>query len=93
MSNLPISPDIYFEDFSFDLTTYNLFRSNTLLQQISGLLNNENNKDYIHFKLTANVLPGDVLEIDGTHYLVTDIQYDYYQGKKALLKAYITDAI
>lgn len=88
MANLPIPPDMYFSDFSFDLKRYSVIRNNAVIYQYSGLDNDENKESYIHFQLPCDVKVGDLLECSGTNYLVTKVDFDTFNGKNALLKAF-----
>ncbi len=93
MAVLPIPPDIFFSDFEFSLQTYSIIRNHQKIGSVPGLINYEKRtgKDFIHFKLEAQVSPGDVLECEGDLFLVTKVSFDTYEGQKALLRAYIVD--
>lgn len=91
MAALPIAPDMYFSDFSFDLKSYSVIREGNMLYQYSGLENIEDNKAYIHFMLPCKIQSGDLLKCNSISYLVTKIDFDTYNGENALLKAFIVE--
>ena len=82
MSSLPIPPDVYFSDFAFDLKYYSVIRNGITVCQYSGLDNTEGRKSY-----------GDSLECNGDCFLVTKVDFDTFDGQKALLKAFIINKI
>lgn len=93
MSSLSIPPDVYFSDFAFDLKCYSVIRNGITACQYSGLDNTEDRKSYVHFQLPCDIKAGDSLECNGDHFLVTKVEFDTFDGQKALLKALIINKI
>lgn len=93
MSSLLIPPEIYFSDFAFDLKCYSVIRNGIATSQYSGLDNTEDRKSYVHFQLPCDIKVGDSLECNGDCFIVTKVDFDTFDGQKALLKAFITQKI
>lgn len=93
MANLPIPPDVYFSDFAFDLKQYSVIRNNAVVYQYPGLDNEENGKSYVHFQLPCDINTGDLLQCNGTTLLVTKTEFDTFDSKNALLKAFTVKEI
>lgn len=88
MGTLPVSVDIFFNDFAFDLIEYNVKRDNEIVATSKGLTNSDEDGRYIAFKMDCDVKFGDILIRGNRNYIVKFVDHDYYDGKPAMLKAY-----
>lgn len=93
MGSLPIPATMFFADFSFDLLDYNVLSTSTVVGTYRGLSNSDEHGDYIGFLVNdqPQISVGDrISTTDGLEcYTVKKIEFDRYNGKPDLLKAYI----
>lgn len=88
MGVLPVSVNTFFSDFAFDLFDYIVRRNNEVIATYEGLKNADEDGNYIAFKMDCDIKFGDILLRDNRKYVVKLVDYDYYEGKPAMLKAY-----
>ena len=88
MGTLLIPAKVYFDDFSFDLLEYQVHRNSQNIGTYSGLINKDELGNHIAFLLECDIKPNDILSCNNKTYIVSDIDYDYYDGNPEILKAY-----
>ena len=93
MSSIPIPPEIYFSDFSFDQKVYAVIRNQVEVNKYNGLDNVEASEHYIHLMLPCDIKAGDQLHVNGLRLTVSRVELDTYDGADALLKAFVTEKI
>jgi hypothetical protein len=88
MANLPVSGEIYFQDFSFDLLAYTLTREGKIITVLKGLTNDDEDGRHIAFLIGTDLFPGDILEQNNKHYMVKSVDIDTFDGHPEIIKAY-----
>lgn len=92
MGFLPIPADMFFEDFKHDVIEYNILDHDAVISTYRGLANSDESGDYIGFLMNdqPQISIGNIIRTtDGLKsYKVSQIDYDRYEGKAELLKAY-----
>lgn len=88
MGILPIPAKVFFDDFSFDALEYVITRNSSIIGTFSGLINKDEDGNYIGFLSDCNIQSGDILSSGNKTYIISNIDFDYYNNKPEMLKAY-----
>ena len=88
MGALPVPVDMFFNDFAFDLLDYDVKRNGEIIATIKGLKNSDEDGDYIAFKMECDIKFGDALICGSRRHIIKLVDYDHYNGKPAMQKAY-----
>lgn len=83
---LPVSADIYFQDFASDLVDCTVLRYGTKTVSVKGLLNKERHERYIHLPIDTDVVPGDLIDLPDGKFEVKSVKSDTYMGKPELYR-------
>ncbi len=89
MSELPVSAEQYFADFSFDLADYRIIRKGKYVATVKGLDNSSHGQQFVSFLYGADIQIGDMLQTGTTILFVARLDYDTYNGKKQLINAFV----
>ena len=93
MSSIPIPGKLYFSDFADDVLEYEVYDKDKLVGTYRGLTNSDEGGQLIHFLISEkpDISVGNILRTkDGLEsFSVRRIEYDRYNGKPELMKAYI----
>ena len=84
MATLPVPGEIFWNDYSFDLTDFAVFRNDEHIATYKGLKDN----GYIFFKPNSDVQSGDVLSFDGKTVKVKYIENETHNGNVDLISAH-----
>ncbi len=88
MASLPVPAKTFFNDFVFDLLNYGIERNSIIIATLQGLANKDEDGKHIAFLLPCDVQVGDVLINGSRRFAVKNIEFDLYNGRPELLKAY-----
>ncbi|WP_113673724.1 hypothetical protein [Vallitalea guaymasensis] len=88
MAFLPIPAKDYFNDFSIAIEDYEIIRNSVSVESYQGIFNDDEFGEHIAFLMGATIEIGDVLVTPTKSYIVKSIDYDSYNGKPELIKAY-----
>lgn len=92
MGILPVPAKLFFEDFSNDLLTYEIYNFQEQIGVFEGLENTDESGKHIEFLVEdkPNIQVGNTITTQDklNKYTVKNIEYDHYDGKPELLKAY-----
>jgi len=88
MASLPVPAQTYFNDFSFDLMEYVIKRDSKSIGSFQGLPNKDESGKHIAFLMDAAIKSEDVLISGNISFVVKSVDYDTYNGKPELIKAY-----
>ncbi len=88
MGTLLIPARIYFDDFSFDTLEYIATRNSSTVGTFAGLIDKDENGNYIGFLSECSIQSGDILTSGNKTYIVSNVDFDYYNNKPEMLKAY-----
>lgn len=88
MATLPIPAKMFFDDFSFDLVTYQIERNSKAVTSTKGLANKDEHGKHIYFLIGTDVQIGDTLRSNNESFVVGRIDYDTYNGTPEMIKAY-----
>lgn len=88
MAILPIPAKIYFDYFSFDALEYVVIRNSSNIGTFSGLINKDEDGNYIGFLSDCDIQSGDILTSGNKTYIISNIDFDYYNNNPEMLKAY-----
>jgi hypothetical protein len=85
MADLPISSKQHFKNFSFDLSTCLIKRTEI---EIDGLFDKDEEGEHIAFIYGCDIKIGDVIEYGNKSFIINNVQIDNYEGEPNMLKAY-----
>lgn len=92
MGHLPIPAAVFFNDFASDVLEYNVLSNNILIGTYYGILNTDEDGNYIGFLMSEQpqISIGNIVRsTDGMEsFKICQIAYDLYNGQPELLKAY-----
>ncbi|NCC16569.1 MAG: hypothetical protein EOM28_09500 [Clostridia bacterium] len=92
MGILPIPAKLFFEDFSSDLITYEIFNSQEQTGVFQGIENSDESGRHIGFLVEdkPNIQIGNTITTQDklNKYTVKNVEYERFAGKPELLKAY-----
>lgn len=84
MGVLPVPGEIFWNDFSFDLRDFTVFRNEKQIATYKGL----SNKGSIFLKPDVDVQCGDVLSFEDTQITVQRIENETYNGNVDLISVH-----
>lgn len=89
---LPVSAEMYFDDFSFAIMEYNVIAQDSVVATYRGLPNSDEDGDCISFLMSDHpqiAVGYTICTSDGLKsFNITRIAYGYYDGRPELLNAY-----
>jgi len=88
MGVLPIPAKMYFDDFSFELLNYALIRNSQTISNLNGLIDSDEDGKHIKFLIGPDIAVNDVLSLGNKSYIVSSIEFDTFNGKLEIIKAY-----
>jgi len=88
MGVLSLPAKIIFDDFSFDCSEYIVKRNSSTVGSYSGFTNKDESGKHIAFLIESDIKVGDVLSSFNESYVINFIEYDSYNGKLEMLRAY-----
>ena len=89
MSWMPVSVDMMFDDFKDTLIECQVVRNGETILNCSGMLNDENGKEYIMFRYGLDIQVGDIIFSEHGNDIVQSIVIGKYEGEPNAIEAYI----
>ena len=88
MGWLPVSGQDYISD-APDKSIYSIYRSNTLVVEVEGIWNNDEDGKHLAFLYGTDVIAGDtILAKNGKSYIVKFTDTDEFDNEPQIIKAY-----
>lgn len=84
MAVLPVPGNIFWNDFAFSTSDFDVFRNDTYIATYAGLAD----KGFSFFKPDVNIQCGDTLRCNGNVFIVKRIENETYNGHTDLISVH-----